>query len=483
MQKLTKIVATIGPATDSEETIKQLIEAGVNVFRFNFKHGTVEWHGDRIQRVNKVADEMGVHIGTLIDLQGPEIRINMPYESIEIQVGELLLFGEKVFEADKPGAKASIKGFSISHPDIIQYLTEGQRILADDGSFSFHVVHKNGEVYLESESEGTLKQRKNLNIPGAEFPFPVLVERDFDGLKLATLHEIDFVALSFVRTPSDLDVIRNEMKKHDVKAKVISKIENQKALDNLDAIIEKSDGIMVARGDLGVEIPMEQVPYYQKMIIKKCLERGLPVITATQMLQSMTEHPYPYRAEISDIANATYDRTDAVMLSAETASGMYPLKAVETMAKTAMFNEKKFLKDVRKTIDFHTNDTASVICDTAYNLFVGLRSRKVDVVGFLVFSQSGKTARLISRYRPDAPIYSFSPFKEVSDSLTLHFGVCPVTQERQEKGEVNKQDVLRAVSYLKSEMNLTPGSKLIVLHGNVWAVSGGTSTIRIVEVQ
>lgn len=478
MQKLTKIVATIGPATDSEEMIEQLVHAGVNVFRFNFKHGTVEWHSERIERVNKVVSRLGVPIGTLIDLQGPEIRINMPYESIEVKKGDLLIFGEKIFEEQDKAL-----GFSITHPDIIQFLEEGQKILADDGSFTFHVVHKGDEVYLESESSGILKQRKNLNIPGADFPFPLLVDRDFDGLKLAAKNEIDFVALSFVRTAEDLQIIRKEMEKHQVKGKLVAKIENQKAIDNIDSIIADSDAVMVARGDMGVELPIEQVPYYQKLIIKKCIEKGIPVITATQMLQSMVEHPYPYRAEISDIANATYDKTDAVMLSAETASGSYPVEAVSVMAKTAHFNERKLLKDLRKIFDYSMKDTASTVCDTAYNLYIGLRGKGEHVVGFLVFSKTGKTAQLISRYRPDAPIYSFSPEKAVSDMLTLNYGVIPFTQEREQTGEVRKNDVLNAIELLKKNEHVKPGQKVVVLHGDMWASEGGTSTIKVVEVK
>src|SRR3989344_8110217 len=235
--------------------IKKLIEAGVNVFRFNFKHNTVEWHSERIQRVHKVASEMGVPIGTLIDLQGPELRINMPKVQIKIEEGELLYFGEEVFENGQ-------KGFSITHPDIIVHLKDGQLVVADDGAFSFHVIKKGKTIYLASETTGVLKTRKTLNIPGADFPFHVLIERDFDGLKLAALHDMDFVALSFVRTQSDVSIVMKEMKKYKVEGKIIAKIETQKALNHLDAIIEASDGIMVARGDLGVEIPMEQVPVY-----------------------------------------------------------------------------------------------------------------------------------------------------------------------------------------------------------------------------
>lgn len=335
MEKLTKIVATIGPSCDSEKQIEALINAGVNVFRFNFKHNILEWHNDRIQRVNIVSEKMGMTIGTLIDLQGPEIRINMSSDQIILRDDDLLSFGEG-------------KDLSISHPQIIRHLTIGQKISADSGSFSFTVEKKGNKTYLRSHSKGILKNRKALNIPGADFPFPVLVDRDFEGLKVAARNEIDFVALSFVRTADDIRIIRSKMKKYNVSAKLIAKIETEKSLKNLDEIIDISDGIMVARGDLGVELPLEEVPYYQKIIIKKSIKKGIPVITATQMLESMIEKPFPTRAEVSDIANATYDLTDAVMLSGETATGAYPIEAVKVMNKTLAFNELKNMVDSRK---------------------------------------------------------------------------------------------------------------------------------------
>lgn len=473
MNKLTKIVATIGPPTDSEEKIRELINAGVNVFRFNFKHGSVEWHSERIERVNKVAHEMGASVGTLIDLQGPELRINMPYDSTDIEKGELLVFGEEAFEKKE-------KGISVTHPDIIPHLIEGQKCLAEDGTFSFLVERKDGKTYLRCETAGNLKQRKNFNIPGAEFPFPVLVERDFEGLELAVRHRIDYVALSFVRSANDLKVVREEMKKMDVHALMMSKIENQKAIDNLDEIIENSDAMMVARGDLGVELPMEQVPYYQKMIIRKCSEKGIPVITATQMLQSMTDNPVPYRAEVSDIANATYDLTDAVMLSGETASGKYPLEAVTVMAKTASFNETKFLTDTRTRYDYRIEDVESMICDAAYNLYLRLREMKKAPKGFLVFTHSGRTARLISRYRPKIPVYAFTSEELVRDQLTLNFGVFPFLEQVTREGEVKKVDVASTLEYLKNKSYVEQGDSLIVLHGDVWAIEGGTSTIKVV---
>ncbi len=385
--KLTKIVATIGPSCDSPEMIEALIQAGVNVFRFNFKHNTIEWHNDRIGRVNRIARQMKEPVGTLIDLQGPEIRVNMPKDEIAYEKDELLVFGAEAFDGKK--------GFSISHPEIIRHLKNGQKVLAEDGIHVFFVEQKQGKTFVRARDQGILKNRKNFNIPGADFPFPVLVERDFEGLKLAQRKEIDYVALSFVRSAQDIKVVRKEMEKFKVKAKIIAKIETEKALKDLGEIKRSSDGIMVARGDLGVEMPMEEVPYYQKLMIKQSINEGIPVITATQMLQSMIEDPQPTRAEISDIANATYDLTDAVMLSGETATGRYPEETVRIMAKTVAFNEKKNLVDSRKRFQFSLNDQEAILCDTAYGLHITCRERKLPIAGFLVFTHTRRTVRML----------------------------------------------------------------------------------------
>lgn len=477
MNKLTKIIATIGPACDSPGMIESLIKKGVNVFRFNFKHNTVEWHSDRIQRVNKVAKKMGVHVGTLIDLQGPELRINMPTDEITLKENELILFGEEIYK--NPPADGR-KGISITHPDIIQYLKDGQHIVADDGAFSFRIEKKGKTTYLRSLTTGVLKTRKTLNIPGADFPFPVLIERDFDGLKLAALHDVDFVALSFVRTQSDVSTVRKEMKKYKVNGKIVSKIETQKALDHLDKIIEASDGIMVARGDLGVEIPIEQVPFYQKMMIRKCIIQGKFVITATQMLQSMIEFPYPTRAEVSDIANAIYDNTDCIMLSGETANGKYPLEAVEMQAKTAMFYETKATDDIRIKILFSINDSTAMIADTAYELYrqFGKAIQKVD--GFLVFTQTGRTAEALSRYRPKVPIFTCAPNEEVAESLAVRFGVEPFVFDFHKTQEVNITEILKAKKMLRDKKFISISSKLIVVHGDHWGRGSGASTLRII---
>lgn len=474
--KLTKIVATIGPSCDSPEMIEKMINAGVDVFRFNFKHSTVEWHNERIKRVNDVAKKMGVVIGTLIDLQGPEIRINMPVDEMPIKEGEKYIFGEESFAKKEPG-------FSISHPQIIPFLKEGQKVLAEDGTYTFLIEKSGKKTYLRAKTSGILKNHKNFNIPGADFPFPVMVDRDFDGLKLAQRHEIDYVALSFVRSAEDLKIVKKEMAKYKIKGKIVAKIETRKALENIDEIIAESGAVMVARGDLGVETPIQEVPYYQKLIIEKCIEKGIPVITATQMLQSMIESPNPTRAEVSDIANATYDLTDAVMLSGESASGKYPLEAVSMMKKVASFNETKALEDHRKWFKFKIDDAEGVFCNSAYELYLLHRTQKEPVSGFIVFTHTGKTVRLLSRYRPLVPIFAFTPEQSVCESLSLSFGVMPfVYKEMAKKSAVNKKDIRALIDSLKNKGLVKEDSLLIVLHGDFWAIKGQTSTLRLMEV-
>jgi len=477
MHKQTKIVATIGPASDSEESIEALINAGVNLFRFNFKHNTVEWHSERISRVNTIAKRLNQNIGTLIDLQGPEIRIKMPHPELEVKLNEELVFGEEAFLGNE-------RGFSISHPSIISHLEDKQLLYADDGYFQFQLKKRGKKSYLICLNDGVLKTNKSLNIPGANFPFPVLIERDFEGLKLAQRGEIDYVALSFVRTHDDIKVLREEMVKLNLHARIIAKIETKSGIENIDAIIDLSDGVMVARGDLGIEVSMEKVPYYQKMLIRKCLEAGKPVITATQMLESMIKNPLPTRAEVSDVANAVYDHTDATMLSGESASGKYPLESVKYMTKTLSYTEKFVHGDLRKLYDFEVKDQESLLTDTAYNLYLRGKDSHVKIAGFIVLTETGRTVNLLSRYRPDLPIYAFCPSKEIADKLSLSFGVKAFVQDQkyQKAKEVTGGHVRAVIKFIADCDLANPGEKFIVLHGDYWSVEGGGSTVKIVEI-
>ncbi len=476
MQKLTKIIATIGPSCDSHDQVKQLLEAGVNIFRFNFKHSTVEWHRERMQMVNDVSKELNRPVGTLIDLQGPEIRINTPNgEPIHLEADDLVYVGSY------PTAQDS-KWFSINHEEILKNLRIGQQVSAEDGMFTFEVVEVGDRCILRCTHGGILANRKSFNIPGADFEFPVLIDRDREGLQLAKDNNIDYVALSFVRSSQDLVTVREEMEKMGVSSRLVAKIETEKALHDLDAIVEASDAVMVARGDLGVELPKEQVPYYQKIIIKKCIEKGRAVITATQMIQSMIDSPYPTRAEVSDIANATYDLTDAVMLSGETAQGKFPLKAVEVMNRTVEFNETRFANDYRTRFEYEMPDTESMICNSAYSLYLQCLKREEPLGGFVIFTQTGRTARLLSRYRPIVPIFAFTPTITVRDSLTMNFGVVPFEQEVFTNEPVTSENIVKAMQFLKEHSYLTDGRKVIVLHGDVWAIQGGTSTIKVLTI-
>jgi pyruvate kinase len=339
--KLTKIIATIGPSCDTEQMIEKMIFAGVNIFRFNFKHADIKWHEDRIKRVNNIAEKFGYNIGTLLDLQGPEIRVKLPYEELVIEKNKLYPFGDVIFEK-------KIKGISINYSQLINKLKGGEKILIEDGYYEFEVVKRGNDFFLKSKQDGVIKNKKNFNILNVSLPFKSLIEKDLKGLEMATRNKVDFIALSFVRRLQDVLILKKEIEKMKLNAKVVAKIETAQAVKFIDEIISVSDGVMVARGDLAVELPLEQVPYYQKLIIKKARTNKKFVITATQMLQSMINSRIPTRAEISDVANACYDKSDALMLSAESASGNYPVEAVETMKKIIAFNEKKFESEIHQ---------------------------------------------------------------------------------------------------------------------------------------
>lgn len=467
--KLTKIVATVGPACESEEMLEALIKAGVNLFRFNFKHNEIEWHEKLIKRVNQIARRLDTPVGALLDLQGPEIRIKMTTEQVELKKDEPIELGTPEF--------------TISQPEILAHLQDGQYAVANDGQFTFTMRVEDKKYTLIPFQDGILKPNKSINFPGADYPIDVLTPRDLAGIEMAGREGVDFIALSFVRSAADVTYLREEIKKRNVNAKIVSKIEAKKAIENLDSIVEASDAIMVARGDLGVELPIEQVPFYQKQMISKCFERGIPVITATQMLESMQAMPYPTRAEISDIANAAYDLTDAVMLSGESAMGKYPLEAVRTMAKVVSYNEGVSIEDVRVGKEFRLERQEQILCDAAYNLYHKGR-KSVGFKGFLVFTQTGKTAQMLSRYRPQVPVYAFAPSFDVANSLTIHFGVYPfvLPDSHQFNEIITKQSTSEIVSYLHSRGLVNKGDKLIMIHGAYWGVPGGASTIRIITV-
>lgn len=465
LDKFTKNVATIGPVTDSEETIAKLIDAGMNVARFNTKHSSPEWHQERIARVRKVAQEKNVSIGILLDLQGPEIRINLPGEqAFDLIEGETCIFttDEKLDAAKKV----------LIPQNVVDTLQIGNMVLLDDGFCELEVVKKNKDfLTLKALSSCTIKHRKTMNIPGITIDMPSLVPADYQQLDGAAKEDlIDFVGLSFVRNKDDIEFLREELAKRKIIAQIVAKIETQEALDNLEEIIAASDVIMVARGDLGVEVPYEELAFWQKKIINLCRTAAKPVITATQMLQSMVEQPRPTRAEVSDVANAIYDGTDAVMLSEETTIGKYPVKAVKTQAKIEVFNEHL----AHTPFDLPKTDNAQEVIATSIDEIVA--NNNLPFRAIVCLTNTGRSARLLSRLRPNLPIVAITPDIDTYHNLSLSYGVLPILFK-----EKTVHNMSHAINYLQKEKVLQPGEQVIVMHGTK-DTTGSTDTISIVKI-
>ena len=470
--KLTKIVATLGPAYDSPEQIEKLILAGVDVFRFNFKHGEIEWHKDRIRKVKEAAKKLGVPVGLMMDVQGPSFRIILDELQKQIHIGDTFEFGSPVF--------------TTTHPHIIPALCKGQKLLIDDGTIIFEVIEDpqpNAQtVKIQSQSEALLKTRKSLNTPGADFPVDLLTERDLIGIDMAVEEEMGLFAFSFARTAQDIIDVKKRLKEKGCRAKVCAKLETAQSMDNLDAIVEETDIAMVARGDLGVETPIQEVPIHQKRMIETCLHHGKAVITATQMMASMEKNKYPTRAEVSDVANAVLDHTDAIMTSGETASGMYPLETIAMMTRIAEVTQMKGKPYMRPVMKLHLEDDASRVAHVAHKLYMDFIDSSHDIAAFVVFTQTGRTAELISHFRSGAPIYAFTSDPILMESLCLYYAVTPMLVKSEDSGSVEQDQVESAVHKLKIAGYVKPGQSVIVLHGDQWGATGGTSTVRLVEV-
>lgn len=463
----TKIVATVGPASDNEKTIAGMLRAGANIFRFNMKHGTPEWHEERIQMAQRVANELGTPVGILIDLQGPEIRINTPDQKpIMVEEGEEILMSTEFVEGKK--------GIKVGDQKVIDALDVGDQVLIDDGFFEFDVVAKDKEgLTIKSRGNYAVGHRKGMNLPGIKLDLASLIDDDFKRLDMAARNTIDYVALSFVRDAKDIAILREEMKKRKIDAHVCAKIENQTALQNLDEIIEATDSIMIARGDLGIEVPFEELAYWQKTIIHKCRTAGKSVITATQMLNSMVNSVRPTRAEVSDVANAVFDGTDAVMLSGESANGKYPELAVATMRRIVNFNEDK----VEVPPVFYERDLSQT--ETITQAAMSIVDEDPDLAAVVVFTETGTTARMISRYRPDVPIIAVTQSTKTQEELCLAYGVVPVTMKFPE-GEITTIDPILAD--LAKAGVVEKGDRVIFIHGERWQTPGLTNTLSIREV-
>lgn len=470
---MTKIVATLGPASSTKEIIKELFKTGVTMFRLNSSHGDVEMHTKNLNIIREIEKEEKILIPVLLDLQGPKIRIGMLPDSIEIKKGDKLKFRHQDGIVDDV--------LPVDYKGIAQDVNIGEMILVDDGKIQLMVTEVVGDiVHVEVLTDGLLKQRKGINIPGSTGSVDVLTARDLVFAEFAAKHDIDYLGLSFVREAADVVQLREILKSHgNTTAKIISKIEKPQAVSNIDSIIEVSDGIMVARGDLGIEIANDMVPIVQKTIIRKANAKRKAVIVATQMLDSMIENPIPTRAETSDVANAILDGTDAIMLSGETAAGNYPVEAVAMMKKIADTVESSpFMrrnKFPRKMVEEEKDSQAMAI-----GMSIADMTKKMNLKAVIALTGSGFTASFLSEGRLNVPIFACCPNKNTCRNLMLYRGVFPVSMKFD--GKIDKQSLRKIDKFMTKYMTLVAGNKVVITGSVPELLVGGTNFIKIHEV-
>lgn len=420
----TKIVCTIGPASESPEKLEQLMEEGMNVARLNFSHGDHDEHRTRIENIRKVAKKLDKNIGILLDTKGPEIRTH------DMAGGSINLCRDQEILVSMEEVEGTPEKISVTYKGLIDDVDEDNRILLDDGLIELEVkeiLKEKNEILCKVLNNGELKNKKGVNVPGVSVNLPGITEKDQSDILFGIEAGIDFIAASFIRRNSDVLEIRELLEAHNGRhIDIIPKIENQEGIDNIDTILEVSGGLMVARGDLGVEIPPESVPMVQKDLIKKCNLLGKPVITATQMLDSMQKNPRCTRAEASDVANAIYDGTDAVMLSGETAAGDYPVEAVRTMASIA--NSAESAQDYKKLLSERTK-TQQPNLVTAIGVSVAHTALNLNCKAIIAATESGHTGKRIAKYRPHADIIAVTPYDHVARNLELVWGVHPIDRK------------------------------------------------------
>ncbi|WP_424474784.1 pyruvate kinase [Oceanobacillus kimchii] len=467
----TKIVCTIGPASESIEKLEQLIEAGMNVARLNFSHGDYEEHGARIENIRKAAKNKNKTVAILLDTKGPEIRTG------SFKEGRADLIQGKPVTIAMDEIEGTAEKFSVTYQGLINDVHEGSKILLDDGLIELEVksIDKTkGEIQTIALNSGEIKNKKGVNVPNVSVNLPGITEKDTNDIIFGIEQSVDFIAASFVRRASDILEIKEVLDQHQAQyIKIIPKIENQEGVDNIDSILEVSDGLMVARGDLGVEIPAEDVPLVQKKLIKQCNNAGKPVITATQMLDSMQRNPRPTRAEASDVANAIFDGTDAIMLSGETAAGTYPVESVQTMSNIALkaesaLDHKQMLEERSQYVDMTITEAISQsVTHTASNL---------DVDTIITPTESGHTARMISKYRPKASILAVTFNEVVNRQLSLVWGVHAVLG----KPATSTDEMLEiAVDKGLNTSICSRGSRVIITAGVPVGESGTTNLLKV----
>ncbi len=465
----TKIVCTIGPACEKAEILEKMCMAGMNVARLNFSHGTHEQHQEKIDLIKSVREKLGMPIAILLDTKGPEYRIKtFENDKIDLKEGDTFTFTTDDIVGNQERVAVTYKG-------LVKDIAIGDKILLNNGLLIFEVIEKGGhDVVCRVLAGGELSNRKSMAFPGKVLKQKYLSEQDKQDIKFGLENDIDFIACSFVSCAQDLRDVKNYISKikPDAGVNLIAKIENRSGVELIEEICEECDGIMIGRGDMGVEIPYEELPDIQKKLITKCRLLGKRVITATEMLESMIYNPRPTRAEISDVANAVYDGTSAIMLSGETAAGKYPVKTVEAMARIAEYTENNIHYNKRfKNAAFKIRNNVDALSHSACTM-----AMNIDAKCIVACSLSGKTARMVSRFRPQMDIIGFTSDEKTCRQLSLSWGVIPVRSEF-----YKSTDVLfySAVNAAKKLLNLQKGDNILITGGNTSGVSGNSDMIKI----
>ena len=471
--KKTKIVSTLGPASNDLDTIVKLIEAGANVFRFNFSHGDHEEHLGRLNLVHEAEKKTGKTVGILLDTKGAEIRTTVQKDGkIEFHIGDEVRIS---MDDSIEGTKEKI---AVTYPGLYDDVHEGGHVLFDDGLIDMQIEKKddaNRELVCKVLNEGVLGSRKGVNAPGVSINLPGITEKDSSDIRFGLDHEINYIAASFVRKPQDILDIRELLEeKHMEHVQIFPKIESQEGIDNFDEILKVSDGLMIARGDMGVEIPPENVPLVQKSLIKKCNAVGKPVITATQMLDSMIENPRPTRAEASDVANAVFDGTDATMLSGESANGDYPVEAVATMARIDVKAENA----LRQYKNFSINDFDKTDVTEAIGRAAAEAVENLGVKTIVAATESGYTAKMISKYRPDADILAVTFDDRTRRGLMVNWGVYPVVAEK----PATTDEMFKLATEEAKKAGLAKEGDLILIVAGVPVGEKGTTNIMKIQL-
>jgi pyruvate kinase len=461
----TKIICTIGPASSDPSTIKAMVEAGMNVARLNFSHGEYSTHEKNIRTLRQIASELNQPLGILLDLQGPKIRVG------DMEQDVFLTPGQKTTITINP-VTGTAERFSTTYKGLVSDVKEGDPILIDDGLLCIRADRVTGtEIQGTVIHGGTLKSHKGINLSNSSISTPALTQKDIEDLEFGLSQDVDYVALSFVREASDIKEVKGAIRRKEKTAHVIAKVERHEAIDDLEAIVDAADVIMVARGDLGVELPLERVPLVQKLIIQTCRSHLKPAITATQMLESMILNPRPTRAEVSDIANAIIDGTDALMLSGETAVGRYPVEAVKTMARIAETVEADLIRSPHylNGVKDHqiSNSVAHAACQLAENL---------NAKAIICFTEKGFTARVLSKYRQPIPVIAVTPSELVQRRLALYWGVQSLQMQ-----EVSSTDEMIALveRAVVEHGFVSKGDTVAIIAGLPLPISGVTNLIKV----